>query len=68
MRKRKAAVLLGFGFVFAQSQGLGSHAPSLSLAKNTKSPCGRPPLAAERLQYFLKRSSVGKIGYIVDSQ
>jgi hypothetical protein len=36
MGKRRAAVLLGFGFVFAQSQGLGSHAPSLSLAKIPK--------------------------------
>jgi hypothetical protein len=48
--KRRAAVLLGFGFVFAQSQGVGSHAPSLSLAKTPKS------LAAAWLHYFLKRS------------
>jgi hypothetical protein len=32
----KAAVLLGFGFVFAQSQAACGHAPSLSLAKTPK--------------------------------
>jgi hypothetical protein len=48
--KRDAAVLLGFGVVFAQSQAAGGHAPSLSLAKTPKF------LAAERLHYFFKRS------------
>jgi len=47
----EAAVLLGFGFVFAQSQAAEGHAPSLSLAKTPKSP------AAERLQFFFKRSN-----------
>jgi hypothetical protein len=47
----RAAVLLGFGFVFAQSQALYGHAPSLSLAQTPKS------LAAARLQYFLKSSA-----------
>ena len=48
-RGRKAADLLGFGFVFAQSQAAKSMLLRLSLAKTPKS------LAAERLQFFLKR-------------
>ena len=45
---------MGFGFVFAQSQAADGHAPSPSLAKTPKS------LAAERLQFFFKRS--GRFG------
>jgi len=46
----KAAVLLGFGFVFAQLQATLSLLLRSSLAKTPKF------LAAERLQYFFKSS------------
>jgi len=34
----RAAVLLGFGFIFAQSQAAYGHAPSLKHRQNTKIP------------------------------
>jgi hypothetical protein len=46
----EAAVLLGFGFVFAQSQAAAGMFLRSSLAKTPKS------LAAERPQFFFKRS------------
>jgi hypothetical protein len=45
-----AADLLGFGFVFAPSQAAAGMFLRSSLAKTPKS------LAAERLQFFFKRS------------
>jgi hypothetical protein len=48
--KKHSRFLLGFGFVFAQSQALCGHAPSLSLAKTPKL------LAAAWLRFFFKRS------------
>jgi hypothetical protein len=52
--KEQAAVLLDFGFVFAQSQVLLDMLLRSSLAKIPKF------LAAARLQLFLKRSRVFK--------
>jgi len=50
--KKEAAVLLGFGFVFAQSQAALGMLLRSSLAKTPKF------LAAEWLHYFLKRSLI----------
>jgi hypothetical protein len=56
VEEAEAAVLLGFGFVFAQSQA----AAGMLLRSASPNMRAWPPkfLAAERLQFFFKRSEL----------
>jgi hypothetical protein len=54
--EKRAAVLLGFGFVFAQSQAATGMFLRSSLAKRTRA--SPKFLAAAGLQFFFKRSGV----------